>query len=508
MNKDKIVEFLNDKNTYNTIMGILDYKLVLNNNKETLTDYPTHSFIAGGAIANTIYYLLNKNKFDSPIINDIDLFCINNTHEPYQYFSHPENENFIHTTLNENINIDGYGRVWRGSCGESLSMVSSNRFGVLNEVKIDVSLRNDSEFNEVNYYLDILKVFDLNCCSAGIDRVNEKIIYTDKFVDFLLTNRIEVTSIAQPLQTTYRLHKKIEELKTDKSNLDIEMSLIQHSCFKSNRNWIGPEWLAKLKNNNKLFHKYFEGGTNDRHTPYDGAKSYHIKDFKLQKYVSNFNFYILDNNSIITFWDLFIRRKNIKNYDKVLTFYQRVGKIKKESVLDFIKSLLTKKKPIWFSKKDNDPYSTYVPIRQSTSSDLCILTFLSECPNYLDCDFTISDLHIINNFNTFLNNNFIINSSIFLVDNVKDHIKMVSYVYKRFIKNGIFRKELFSKVVLKQEKLTKISSLNYDEKVKSIEKILNDLWIKDYHNGYPSIKHSFIERKKLNTIDFDEDCMF
>ena len=54
----------------------------------------------------------------------------------------------------------------------------------------------------------------------------------------------------------------------------------------------------------------------------------------------------------------------------------------------------------------------------------------------------------------------------------------------------------------------KISSLNYDEKVESIEKILNDLWIKDYHNGYPSIKHSFIERKKLNTIDFDEDYMF
>ena len=62
MNKDKIVEFLNDKNTYNTIMGMQDYKLVLNNNKETLTDYPTHSFIAGGAIANTIYYLLNKNN--------------------------------------------------------------------------------------------------------------------------------------------------------------------------------------------------------------------------------------------------------------------------------------------------------------------------------------------------------------------------------------------------------------------------------------------------------------
>lgn len=85
---------------------------------------------------------------------------------------------------------------------------------------------------------------------------------------------------------------------------------------------------------------------------------------------------------------------------------------------------------------------------------------------------------------------------------------MVDYVYKRFIKNGIFREELFNKVVLKQEKLTKISSLNYDEKVKSIEKILNDLWIKDYHNGYHSIKHRFIKRKKFNTIDLNDDFIF
>ena len=499
MTRSETIKFLNEKDTYNTIMGILDYKLALNSGKDILTDYPTHSFIAGGAVANTIYYLLNKNKFDSPIINDIDLFCINSTHEPHQYFSHHANENFIHTTLNENINIDGYGRVWRGSCGESLSMVSSNRFGVLNEVKIDVKLLNNSEFNEVNYYLDILKVFDLNCCSAGIDRVNEKIIYTDKFIDFLLTNKIEVTNISQPLQTTYRLHKKIKELKTDKSNLDIEMSLIQHSCFKSNINWIGPEWLEKIKDNNKLFHKYFKIGTDNVYTPYDGAESYHIKDFKLQKYVNDFNFYMLDNDSIIAFWDLFIRRKNIKNYDKVLTFYQTIGKIKKESKIDFIKSLLMKKKPIWFSKN---------VVTTPISSDLCILTFLGECPNYLDCDFTVSDLRTINNFDTFLKNNFIINSSIFLVDNVKDHIKMIDYVYKRFIKNGVFREGLLNKLVIKQKKLTKISSLNYDEKVKSIEKILNDLWIKDYHNGYHSIKHRFVKRKKFNTIDLNDDFIF
>lgn len=502
MTRDEITQFLDNKDTYNTIMGILDYELVLNSSKDILTDYPTHSFIAGGAVANTIYYLLNKNKLDCPVINDIDLFCINRTNDPHQYFSHHANENFIHTTLNEGIDIDGYGRVWRGYCGESLSMIGSSRFGVLNKVKIDVKLNNGGEFNEVNYYLDILKVFDLNCCSAGIDRVNEKIIYTDKFIDFLVTNKIEVTNVSQPLQTTYRLHKKIKELKTDKSNLDIEMSLIQHSCFNSNINWIGPEWLKKINDNNKLFHKYFESPISEgEYVPYDGAKMYKMKDFKLQKYVNDFNFYMLDNDSIIAFWDLFIRKKNIKNFNKVLTYYENIGIIKKESKIDFIKTLLIKKKSIWFSKANEN-------LRNPKTDNLFIFNFLGKCPNYLDCDFTLNDLTTINNFNTFLRNNFIINSSIFLVDNIKDHVKIIDYVYKRFIKNGIFREGLFNKVILKQKKSTKISSLNYDEKVKSIEKILNDLWIKDYHSGYQSIKHKFVKRKKFNTIDLNDDFVF
>ncbi len=142
------------------------------------------------------------------------------------------------------------------------------------------------------------------------------------------------------------------------------------------------------------------------------------------------------------------------------------------------------------------------------TDDLFIFNFLGKCPNYLDCDFTLNDLTTINNFNTFLRNNFIINSSIFLVDNIKDHVKIIDYVYKRFIKNGIFREGLFNKVILKQKKSTKISSLNYDEKVKSIEKILNDLWIKDYHSGYQSIKHKFVKRKKFNTIDLNDDFVF
>ena len=85
---------------------------------------------------------------------------------------------------------------------------------------------------------------------------------------------------------------------------------------------------------------------------------------------------------------------------------------------------------------------------------------------------------------------------------------MIDYFYKRFMKNGVFRDDLFNRVILKQKNKTKISSFNYDEKIKSIEKILNDLWIKDYHNDYYGIKHKFIKYKKFNTIDLNDDFVF
>jgi hypothetical protein len=104
--------------------------------------------------------------------------------------------NFINNNITDNVGIhlDSYGRAWIGSNGEHIKMVSSERFGDINKVTINVYSPNNNNFNEVDYYKELLGVFDLNCCMAGLDRINNKIIYTEQFIDFLFTHKIEVTN--------------------------------------------------------------------------------------------------------------------------------------------------------------------------------------------------------------------------------------------------------------------------------------------------------------------------
>tara|TARA_R110002110_G_scaffold192729_3_gene401069 strand:+ start:4362 stop:5834 length:1473 start_codon:yes stop_codon:yes gene_type:complete len=487
MSRDKVLKFLDDKNTYNILMGILSDKLNINSN--SLKDYPTHSFIAGGAIANTIYYLLNRNKFESPIINDIDLFCVKNGNHQTKI----ENGFSINSKTKSAINLDDYGRVWRGSFGETLSMVKSDRTGILNKISIDVKLKKDSCFSVTKYYLDIINSFDLNCCSVGVDRVNEKIVYNNKFIDFLVTDKIEVTSIEQPIQTAFRLKKKIKELKTDSTNFLTEMSLIQHSAIFKNKKFIGPLWVSKIKKDLRFVRKYFRGvderGVDStQYLPFDGAKEYVIKDFKLEKNVEKF--YFNNYGSLISFWDLFVRKKNVNNLNKVLKFYNKVGLIEKNKRT--IKNLFYKRK-FKFSKLKE----IYHP---NTVDHLNLLNYLNICPNYLDCEFTVEDLIYLNNFNKMLKENWFEDTSVFLVNNVKDHVKLILELDSIFNKKGGFNLNLFNKVVSKQWVSNDISSLTYEKKLKAIKKILNNLWIKNGDN----LKHKFTNVKKIKTIDLND----
>ena len=82
----------------------------------------------------------------------------------------------------------------------------------------------------------------------------------------------------------------------------------------------------------RFVRKYFRGvderGVDStQYLPFDGAKEYVIKDFKLEKNVEKF--YFNNYGSLISFWDLFVRKKNVNNLNKVLKFYNKVGLIEK-----------------------------------------------------------------------------------------------------------------------------------------------------------------------------------
>jgi hypothetical protein len=226
MNRKELINFLNSEKTFNEVLGIINHKL--QEDGVGVGDYPMHYFMAGGAVANTIYYLLNKEKFEEPVINDIDLFFFNNVLGHDWDYNTPNPNLFIHTNLGAVAGIDGYGRTWVGPSGETMRMFGSERFGIVNKVSINVFKQSIQNFNETNYYKTLLTVFDLNCCMAGLDRVNGNIVYTEDFLDFLESDMIEVTNVSQPLQTSVRLKNKSLQLGTDLSNFDCEMNLIKH----------------------------------------------------------------------------------------------------------------------------------------------------------------------------------------------------------------------------------------------------------------------------------------
>ncbi len=235
MEKEKIIEFLNKEETYNKVCGIIYSSLLIVQRR--ILEGDEEPFIAGGSVANIIYNLLYK-KQDKPIINDIDIFTFRSQHDiqaiqgvglPWDNFN---DENFINNAEN-GLTSDGYGNIWLGPKGENIRMVKSERRGIINDVLISVGDRRYGwgrteviELNQTEYYESLLNNFDLNCCCAGLDRVNKKIIYTDKFIEFLCNDKIEVTSTLTPLNTAIRLNNKTKDLKTN-SDLDKEVELLE-----------------------------------------------------------------------------------------------------------------------------------------------------------------------------------------------------------------------------------------------------------------------------------------
>lgn len=153
--------------------------------------------------------------------------------------------------------------------------------------------------------------------SAGLDRINGKIVYTEDFLDFLESNMIEVMNVSQPLQTEIRLKNKSIQLGTDISNFETEISLIKHSFIIRKHSSIGPEWIKKVKNNKDFVLEHFDFNTKKVSTV-EGIINYTTKSFEVEKYYNNFH--IHDNKQLISFWNLFVRKKN-KLLEKVLTFY-------------------------------------------------------------------------------------------------------------------------------------------------------------------------------------------
>lgn len=476
MDRKKIIKFLEKEETYNFVLNTIDSECQKNGTH--LDAYPQEYFLAGGSVANTIHHLLNKTE--KPIINDIDLFYFDHRTDPSWGYLDSTNS-FITQIINPVTNVDGYGRVWRGSQGEEIRMTNSQRFGIINKVTISVHLYH-KEFNVTDYYEELLNGFDLNCTPVGLDRVNRKIVYTDKFVDFLSSNQIEVIGILHPLQTAVRLYKKIKELNTDSSNFTTEMSLLQHSFLISDLKTIGPEWIEKSKLYRDFISIYFKAH------PYQESPEdlfyYTSTPFELKPYVDQFRFSSL--NSLIGFWDIFVRNKEPQKLNKIITFYVQQRGLKIED-----------KKRFW-DIENKTIRNCYI-----NNKYMDFFEALSISPNYFNCDFETKDLVEVDNFFKFLQKGYM-ESNAFIVKNIKQQLDFIKFFEKKFVdSHGLIKMSSLSKVfyrVFNHEERTEISSLEVEVKVQAINKLLNDLWLKPKNRFL--VKHKFKQKPFLNLNDF------
>ena len=259
MDKKEIIEFLNKEETYNIVeKQIIKSSLLELSRDYTYEQYPlSQGYIAGGSIANTIYNILYK-KNTEPVINDIDFFIFKKTEDiDWGSTSVVGDERFINND-NLNLNSDGYGNVWFGPNGENMRMVSSVRNLNWNTILICVGTNSD-EINQQDYYKGLLDNFDLNCCCAGLDTINKKIIYNNKFIEFLVNDKIEVVSLLTPLNTAIRLINKTKALKTN-CDLKSEIELLKHGFLEDTmprHKTIGKIWYDKYRKNKRFVNKHF-----------------------------------------------------------------------------------------------------------------------------------------------------------------------------------------------------------------------------------------------------------
>jgi len=493
MTRTEIIEFLDSKETYNKVLEIIQDK-----GGDELSHQPLGGFIAGGSVANTIHHILNNTT--KPVINDIDVFCIYNISD--LWFLQFNENSFIDEFTGVGINQDSYGSTYLGPQGERISMYDSQRFGIVNKVSIKVSnnrLGYITDFNPINYYNEVLNQFDINCCSAGIDRVNNKIVYTENFIYFLLKNKIEITTLHTPIKTFIRLHNKIKDLNCE-CDLENEIKLLKHAfiCGDMFDRRFGDEWYEKINNNLEIVTEHFEiatqkndksltqllfdvGGINKNIYTYQ-PKKFRIEDFA---FVVSRNYF--SKAGLMVLWNIMVRDKNP---EKKVIITEFLNKFKQKNIERSISELGIQYSGN-FDFYNESIFSGDVNISMSSMVFLKKFNFFEAIgliPGYLDKEFSCDDLEKIESFQL-ESHSLELNS--FFVDNVRDHLEILIEVTRMFYNKK--EEQLDVNTLVKCiRRFNKIDRKNFNTfskelKLAALKKSLNNIWIKDC-NFFPKFK--------------------
>ena len=416
---------------------------------EILTKYsvaiPNEGFLAGGAIANTIFNLFWGGNYP---INDIDIF-----YETKRASSPNYSWDMIHTPLRtDKIVLEGDGyMVTKISYNENCSykVLSTRRDGYLNMIEIS-SINNRSVVKNYEY---ILKGFDLNCCQVGINLENNELVYTEEFELFLKTKQLELTTLYTPAHTAIRIFKKIDELQCY-CNLDKCMEILSQPLLLSRVNY------AKQKG----FGVYFSTKYKDLYIKYHNKiKNYFtmVKFFQHKKNVweSMYEKVNVGEDHVVNWMDpnrsiprdLLIKWGKYK--DIMWTLEPKKYKTPNETINELLELLfynpltLFKSYNIINGKLTKNEINKINVIIKSSSFFCKLFFFVIE--DFQKCDFTISH---INELNSFLKMNTWLSRDICRFKmNLQETYNLIKTIKKIYKKEGEWISDILSEILEKKD---------------------------------------------------------
>lgn len=446
-----IIDFLDSKETFKKVISTLRKYDTQDQVPKILLDGRKGSkkpFISGGSVANILISMIHGGE---PIINDIDIY--NEVKES----AHKTGKDWYPDTSisGDGLEIvdDSYGRIYVNDAGAMMRVTGHRRLGIINIVDFiyeQTPVMGDKIVKSRNQV--VLEGFDINCCKAGVDMDEEKIIYTPEFVEYLETKQLKVTNPCAPIQTAIRLLKKIDSLDCF-CNIEHEMRFLtvasKHLSTRYISNYIGPETEAKYQIYKDRLKKYFtlREPKDSTEIPHNMRDKFYVgnkrnPDVKIWVFDSVMNFDVIENpgdtiNTLKRVWYLLYTTKKKGEQDRInKIIYKNIflGKINED---------------IWHKRNHKEEKDEpYFSTNRFTYSMLLVK------PDYHKCDFDLKHVDFIDTFGReHTNIRFISSKS----KNLMEHYRILKFIKSVAKKEGDWVIGI----------LENLSHSKYGEKIKS-----------------------------------------
>jgi hypothetical protein len=398
-----IKDFLNSKETFEKVLTILK-------EHDTKNDFNSMdcsvNFIAGGSVSNILISMIHGGK---PVINDIDVYKeVKEGGQSPMSLMAKKHEWYPATYVNEDgleMVDDSYGRIFVAENGAKMRVVRHLRKNIFNIIEfLYDGTRNRMYNGGKTRDMVILEGFDLNCCKAGIDVKNGKIIYTSEFVDYLETKQLRIVTPCAPIQTTIRLYNKMRDLDCF-CDVEHEMRFLtaasKHIRSGQMVKYIGPETHTKYLKTKEFVDKYFKlrEPANSEEIPHSLKETYYIgnkrnPDVNIWLFEAVMDFNIIDEahsiNNFKRIWELLYTYKRGSDQDKIHKIYYKNFYLGKKGEDQWESSIYKGKDEL-----TGEPIYETIPYYHSNRYTYAMI--LSK-KDYYKCDFSIKHVDYIDNF--------------------------------------------------------------------------------------------------------------